>query len=76
MFGPWSEIMVLRSARSSKPAPRRIAASPHRRHCSREGLQQVAVVGNLITSRKPDDVPAFSEALINALQEERISEPA
>ena len=38
--------------------------------------REVAVDGNLITSRKPDDVPAFSEALINALQEARVSEPA
>jgi len=30
--------------------------------------QEVAVDGNLITSRKPDDIPAFSNALIEALQ--------
>ena len=29
--------------------------------------QEVAVDGNLITSRKPDDIPAFSKALIDAL---------
>ena len=29
--------------------------------------QPVAQDGNLITSRKPDDVPLFSEALIRAL---------
>lgn len=29
--------------------------------------QEVVVDGNLITSRKPDDVPAFSNALIGAL---------
>ena len=38
--------------------------------------REVAVDGNLITSRKPDDVPAFSDALINALQETKVSEPA
>jgi protease I len=32
--------------------------------------EQVVVDGNLITSRKPDDIPAFSEALIKALEEE------
>jgi protease I len=32
--------------------------------------EQVVVDGNLITSRKPDDIPAFSEALIEALEEE------
>ena len=32
--------------------------------------EQVVVDGNLITSRKPDDIPAFSEALIKALAEE------
>jgi len=31
--------------------------------------QEVAIDGNLITSRKPDDIPAFSEALIAALEE-------
>jgi protease I len=36
--------------------------------------QEVAVDGNLITSRKPDDIPAFSAALIEALQ--KIEEPA
>jgi len=35
--------------------------------------QEVAVDGNLITSRKPDDIPAFSNALIEALQ--KVSEP-
>ena len=29
--------------------------------------QEVAVDGNLITSRKPDDIPAFSQALLEAL---------
>ena len=38
--------------------------------------EEVAVDGNLITSRKPDDIPAFSDALINALQEEKVGEPA
>ncbi|HEX7710403.1 MAG TPA: type 1 glutamine amidotransferase domain-containing protein [Sphingomonadaceae bacterium] len=32
--------------------------------------QQVATDGNLITSRKPDDIPAFSDALIEALRQE------
>jgi protease I len=32
--------------------------------------EQVVVDGNLITSRKPDDIPAFSQALIKALEEE------
>lgn len=29
--------------------------------------QEVAIDGNFITSRKPDDIPAFSQALIDAL---------
>jgi protease I len=29
--------------------------------------QEVAIDGHLITSRKPDDIPAFSQALIDAL---------
>jgi protease I len=32
--------------------------------------QEVAIDGNLITSRKPDDIPAFSEALICVLQDQ------
>jgi protease I len=35
--------------------------------------QEVATDGNLITSRKPDDIPAFSQALITALQEQQAS---
>jgi len=31
--------------------------------------QEVVIDGNLITSRKPDDIPAFNEAIINAMQE-------
>lgn len=31
--------------------------------------KEVAVDGNIITSRKPDDIPAFSQAVIKALQE-------
>ncbi len=31
--------------------------------------QEVAIDGNLITSRKPDDIPAFNKALIAALAE-------
>ena len=30
--------------------------------------QKVAVDGNIITSRKPDDIPAFVEALQGALK--------
>lgn len=33
--------------------------------------QEVIVDGNLITSRKPDDIPAFTRALIHMLQERR-----
>ena len=32
--------------------------------------QEVAIDGNLITSRKPDDIPAFSAALLKALTEQ------
>lgn len=38
--------------------------------------QEVAIDGNLITSRNPDDIPAFSKALIEALEEERVPEDA
>lgn len=30
--------------------------------------QEVAIDGNLITSRKPEDIPAFTQALIDALE--------
>ncbi|WP_375398895.1 type 1 glutamine amidotransferase domain-containing protein [uncultured Sphingomonas sp.] len=32
--------------------------------------EQVVVDGNLITSRKPDDLPAFNRAIIEALEEQ------
>jgi protease I len=38
--------------------------------------QEVATDGNLITSRKPEDIRAFSDALINALQNGKVSEDA
>ena len=37
--------------------------------------QEVAQDGKLITSRKPDDIPAFSEALIKALEKQKVAEP-
>ena len=33
--------------------------------------EEVVIDGNLITSRKPDDIPAFSAALVKALEEEK-----
>lgn len=38
--------------------------------------EEVAIDGNLITSRNPDDIPAFSDALIKLLQGARVAEPA
>ena len=32
--------------------------------------EEVAVDGNLITSRKPEDIPAFSKALIEMLADD------
>ncbi len=32
--------------------------------------------GNIITSRKPDDIPQFSQALIEAVQQQKVAEPA
>lgn len=37
--------------------------------------QECAQDGMLITSRKPDDIPAFSQALIKALEQAAASEP-
>ena len=37
--------------------------------------QEVVQDGQLITSRKPDDIPAFSEALIKALEKQKVAEP-
>jgi protease I len=31
--------------------------------------------GNLITSRKPDDIPAFSQAVIEAVENQKVAEP-
>ncbi len=38
--------------------------------------EEVVVDGNLITSRKPDDIPAFTEALMAALNMEPAETPA
>lgn len=38
--------------------------------------EEVVVDGNIITSRNPDDIPAFSDALIKALEKERVTETA
>lgn len=38
--------------------------------------QEVVVDGNLITSRKPDDLPAFMRAMIQALAEKKAYSPA
>ena len=38
--------------------------------------QEVACDGNLITSRKPGDIPAFSQALIGALETAKVPENA
>lgn len=38
--------------------------------------QAVAQDGNLITSRNPGDIPAFSDALIKALQSGKVAQPA
>lgn len=38
--------------------------------------REVACDGNLITSRNPDDIPAFADALIAALEKEEVAEPA
>ena len=37
--------------------------------------EEVVVDGNLITSRKPDDIPEFNKAIIAALEEELADEP-
>ena len=37
--------------------------------------EEVVVDDNLITSRKPDDIPAFNKAIIAALEEELADEP-
>jgi protease I len=37
--------------------------------------EEVVVDANLITSRKPDDIPAFNKAIIAALVEELVDEP-
>ena len=38
--------------------------------------REVATDGNLITSRNPDDIPAFSQALVAALSEARVAQDA
>lgn len=38
--------------------------------------KEVVIDGPFITSRCPDDIPAFSNALIDVLQEAKVGEPA
>lgn len=38
--------------------------------------EEVVVDDNLITSRKPDDIPAFNKALLKALAEQKVTEGA
>lgn len=38
--------------------------------------EEVVVDDNLITSRKPDDIPAFNKALLKALAEQKVAEEA
>jgi protease I len=38
--------------------------------------EAVVIDANLITSRKPDDIPHFNQAIIDALEEELADEPA
>jgi len=38
--------------------------------------EEVVIDGNLITSRKPDDIPAFNKALLKALAEQKVAEDA
>ena len=65
--GPWLlvEADVLRGQAGDQ-----LAVDPHRsRNAGAEVVDEAAVTdGNIITSRKPDDVPAFTEALIAAIE--------
>lgn len=38
--------------------------------------EEVVIDDNLITSRKPDDIPAFTRALLKALAEQKVAEEA
>lgn len=38
--------------------------------------EEVVIDDNLITSRKPDDIPAFNKALLKALAEQKVAEEA
>jgi protease I len=47
------------------------------RHAGAEVVDRECVEdGNLITSRNPDDIPAFSQAVIVAVQRQEVAEPA
>ena len=38
--------------------------------------QEVVTAGNIVTSRNPDDIPAFTDALIQLLEDAKVSENA
>ena len=71
--GPWMlvEAEVVRGKKvTSWPSVRTDLANAGGKVLDQECVED----GNLITSRKPDDIPAFSQAIIRALQ--RVEEPA
>jgi protease I len=73
--GPWT-IIEAGAARG-----RRIASWPSLktdlRNAGAEWVdQQVVVDGNLVSSRKPDDIPAFNEEMIRLFSRARAGQPA
>ncbi len=72
--GPWS-VIEAGAARG-----RRIAAWPSLktdlRNAGAEWLdKEVVVDGNLVSSRKPDDIPAFNRAMLELFSKSRRQEP-
>ncbi|KAG1387758.1 hypothetical protein G6F58_013605 [Rhizopus delemar] len=64
--------LAVASAQAAQQASRAdTAQAAHQQDLANAGAKwrnaEVVVDGNVITSRKPDDIPAFSEAVVKAL---------
>ena len=65
--GPW--LLVEADLLRGRPRPAGPRSAPICKNAGANFVDEEAVTdGNIITSRKPDDVPAFTEALIEAIE--------
>ena len=68
--GPWT-VIETGAARGRKIASWPSLKTDLRNACAERVDQEVVVDGNLVSSRKPDDIPAFNRAMIDLFGEAR-----